>query len=206
MILSLNIKWNGRVSTKPTWEQIIRLGWPSTAGGCKAENSRYPSIWIDNDFDYFHISLSNDGNCGYGYTLDSYPIQPHATYAVYIQFDNNHIFATINGTMVLNETRSAPLQTANLIGSLMNVYIASDSMNPNALVVADVSLSDIHITAIHNVTAANPTVNPTVMPTINPSDYPSFSATYIPAFNPSVCYMSSMDLYCTQTIHVSWII
>ena len=120
--------------------------------------------------------------------MDSYPIQPHETYAMYIKFDNNHIFATINGTMVLNETRSAPLQTANLIGSLMNVYIASDSMNPNALVVADVSLSDIHITAI-----LIASVNQTVFPTVNPSKNPSLSQTYIPTFNPILNNFFDLD-------------
>ena len=68
------------------YEQIFRVGWPATAGGCSTQNSRYPSLWIDDDkgavpfifieihsklnwfaidcVDIFHLSISDDDNCG----------------------------------------------------------------------------------------------------------------------------------------------
>lgn len=57
MSMSLTLRWNGR--TEPSsgqYEQILRVGWPATSGGCGAQNSRYPSLWIDDDKGLRYIS------------------------------------------------------------------------------------------------------------------------------------------------------
>ena len=89
MSLSLIVQWNGRTSpSSGEYEQIMRVGWPATAGGCASQNSRYPSLWIDDDTglilidhaldehslgqfvntslctDILHLSISDDSNCG----------------------------------------------------------------------------------------------------------------------------------------------
>ena len=112
MTVSLHIRWNSRAHTDPDtdrYEQILRVGWPALNGACNGENSRYPSLWIDDKEDAFHLSVSNEGNCGKGYTLDAYPIELGVTYALDMHFSENSIAASINDTLVLNTTRTAQL-------------------------------------------------------------------------------------------------
>ena len=146
MIMSFDFVWYGRSEQTNQFEQILRLGWPAVSGGCSAQNSRYPSVWIDDKYDAFHISLSQLDNCGIGWTLSSHLLQRNQLYSIHIEFDDDFLFVTIDNSVVLDINRTSPTNPL-LIGKRMNVFIASDHWNtPYAVVNA--SLSNIHIQSI----------------------------------------------------------
>lgn len=177
MIMSFFIKWNGRTDplfpSSNKYEQIFRIGWPATAGGCQTANSRYPSLWIDKDTDHFHLSVSESdgGNCGKGYKLDTYQISINTVYQMSIEFNDTHIVTTINGTKII-DTRAVGTKPAYLQSTqpAMNVYIASDfncgDCDPyvNEYIIANVNMWDINIISV-----VPPSVSPTAQPTISPT-------------------------------------
>ena len=184
MRMSFFIKWNGRVSTPTTeWESIFRLGWPATAGGCATQNSRYPSLWIDDVLNEFHLSISDDnkppynGNCGRAYEL-KYTIQPSLIYKMSIEFDTQTVNVTINDTFI-STPRAGPTRASFLEDTMdpLNVYIASDYYNEE-YIIADVILWDISIESV-----LPPSISPTTMPTNTPT-FPSKSPTEYPT-NPT---------------------
>eukprot|EP01083_Nonionella_stella_P062817 163309_1 len=181
--MSLHFQWNGRTSPTLIYEQIFRVGWASTSGSCSGQNSRYPSLWIDNTDDLFHLSISQDGSCGQGWRISSYPLRKHQIYAVYIEFTDTNVFMSINDTVVLSEARMAPTNPS-FIGKLMNVYIASDHWN-DPYIIADASLSNIHIASLLPPTNA-PTMRPTRTPSSNPTRSPiTIAPTTHPTHRPS---------------------
>eukprot|EP01084_Bolivina_argentea_P070420 128006_1 len=127
LYMEFEIILNGPIPSNGKWQNIFRIGFPSSdGGGCYEHNSRYPSLWMFPNSNKWHFSISERNGCA-----KRWRNKPDAIigtkYHIIIHYNNSHTFISLNNITYVDEPRG-PTQS-DLIGLTMYVWISTDEFS-----------------------------------------------------------------------------
>ena len=155
------------------WQNIFRIGFPSTDNSCSGYGSRYPSLWLSPDADYLYLGISHKPMC---YDFDaSYQIQRDIDYSVLIEFNDTWMRMDVDGHSVISEARES--HAVDILGQSLTVWISTDRTSELSDIVEDVNITLSAITILSwdsdETAAPSPDQRSTMQPALQPSDAPT---------------------------------
>merc|ERR1719361_1169429 len=151
-------------------EMFFRIGFDSTAGtSCDAQNSRYPSFWLDADSDTVFVSASDTISCYNYYDLKQYGIITIGIrYHIFIEFNDTTLRIEASGGDKPPWSQSWPRSatTPSHLGEEVSVWWMSGKFGSSTYNRANGTFSNITITSKwFTLNTSSPSVPPTTAPT-----------------------------------------